>query len=205
MCGFGAELRRAGRRTRRARRDGDALAPRGPDGAGEGSAASALVHRRLKIIDLSERGAQPMHDPRHGLSIVFNGCIYNHHELRAELEGAGHSFRSTSDTEVLLEAGRSGARTCSGASHGMFAFACRGAHGRVALVRDRLGIKPLYLAEAGRRPARGVDAAGAARGRRRRHARRPGRAAPLPVLALGRAGAAHDPARRAQARRRRPC
>lgn len=128
---------------------GDALAPRGPDGAGERVAGGVgLVHRRLAIIDLSERGAQPMHDPDTGLSVVFNGCIYNYPELRAELERAGHTFRSTSDTEVLLKGWAEWGEGVLGRLVGMFAFClCEERSGRVTLVRDRLGIKPLYLAE----------------------------------------------------------
>lgn len=86
-------------------RIGDALAPRGPDGAGNWHDCSvALVHRRLKIIDLTPRGDQPLVDPEWGLVIAFNGCIYNHNELREELIEAGYAFRSTSDTEVILKA-----------------------------------------------------------------------------------------------------
>jgi asparagine synthase (glutamine-hydrolysing) len=127
-----------------------ALAPRGPDGAGAWHESRiALVHRRLKIIDLSERGAQPMVDPDLGLVIVFNGCIYNHNELRTELVAAGYAFRSTSDTEVILKAFHHwGAERFVEHLIGMFAFAIvERASGRVVLARDRLGIKPLYLAE----------------------------------------------------------
>ena len=82
----------------------EALAPRGPDGSGLWfHNGSALAHRRLAIIDLSDRGAQPMVDDDLGLTVVFNGIIYNHRELRAELEGRGMRFRSDSDTEVLLK------------------------------------------------------------------------------------------------------
>ncbi len=151
MCGLGGEVasRRAPDLDALAR-VGDALAPRGPDGAGAWHHGSvALVHRRLKIIDLSERGDQPLIDPDLGLVIAFNGCIYNHQELRDELAGAGYSFRSTSDTEVILKAFHYWGRDRF-VDHlvGMFAFAIvEPASGRVVLGRDRLGIKPLYLAE----------------------------------------------------------
>jgi len=128
----------------------DALAPRGPDGAGAWHESGvALVHRRLKIIDLSPRGDQPMLDPGLGLAIVFNGCIYNHNDLRAELAAAGYAFRSSSDTEVILKAFHHwGAERFADHLIGMFAFAIvEPASGRVVLGRDRLGIKPLYLAE----------------------------------------------------------
>jgi len=87
VCGFGVELRRDAPPDRAAlERMRDSLTPRGPDGEGiwlDGSAG--MVHRRLAIIDLSELGAQPMRDDVLGLAVVFNGCIYNHRELRAEL------------------------------------------------------------------------------------------------------------------------
>jgi asparagine synthase (glutamine-hydrolysing) len=126
------------------------LAPRGPDGEGRWEeGAVGLVHRRLSIIDLSERGAQPM--VHEDLAIVFNGCIYNHRELREELRAAGQALHSTSDTEVILAAYRQwGPERFLDRLIGMFAFALvERAGGRVLLARDRLGIKPLYLAEAG--------------------------------------------------------
>jgi asparagine synthase (glutamine-hydrolysing) len=150
VCGFGAEVRPRGAPDRDALAAmGDALAPRGPDGEGERvNGCVGLVHRRLAIIDLSERGAQPMHDPDTGLSVVFNGCIYNYPELRAELERAGHAFRSTSDTEVLLKGWSQWGEGVLSRLAGMFAFCLSDERsGRVTLVRDRLGVKPLYLAE----------------------------------------------------------
>jgi asparagine synthase (glutamine-hydrolysing) len=150
VCGFGAELRQAGPPDRDALAAmGDALAPRGPDGAGERIAGGAgLVHRRLAVIDLSERGAQPMHDPESGRTIAFNGCIYNHHELRAELERRGHAFRSTSDTEVILKGWQEWGEGVLARLAGMFAFVLVDERsGEAVLARDRLGIKPLYLAD----------------------------------------------------------
>ena len=174
---------------------------RGPDGTGVHAAGPiALGHRRLKIIDLSERGGQPMVDAELGLAAVFNGCIYNYRELRAELEGAGYRFFSTSDTEVLLKAFHRWGAACVERFFGMFAFAVAERDtGVLTLGRDRLGIKPLYLAETPERhPVRQL-AARAARGRRRRHLDRPGGAAPLHDVPLGRPRAAHDPRRGAQA------
>src|SRR5260370_2096625 len=147
MCGLGGEVA-SGRAPDldALARIGDALAARGPDGAGDWHDGSiALVHRRLKIIDLSERGDQPLVDPELGLVIAFNGCIYNHHELRAELRAAGYSFRSGSDTEVILKAFHHwGADRFVDHLIGMFAFAIvEPASGRVVLGRDRLALKPL--------------------------------------------------------------
>src|SRR5690606_31141299 len=127
----------------------DSLAPRGPDGAGvviHGNAA--LGHRRLKIIDLSEKAHQPMEDPELGLTISFNGCIYNYPELRRELEGKGYRFFSSGDTEVILKAWHAWGETCVERFHGMFAFVIAERDtGRTVMARDRFGIKPLYLAE----------------------------------------------------------
>jgi asparagine synthase (glutamine-hydrolysing) len=102
----------------------------------------------LAIIDLSGRGHQPMVDAELGLAVVFNGCIYNHRELRRELEAAGHRFVSTSDTEVLLKGWREWGEGLVDRLAGMFAFALAERDtGRLVLARDRLGVKPLYLAE----------------------------------------------------------
>jgi asparagine synthase (glutamine-hydrolysing) len=126
-----------------------ALVRRGPDGQGSCSDGRvAFGHRRLSIIDLSDAGAQPMVDDELGLTVVFNGCIYDHRQLRAELEGHGYRFFSTSDTEVLLKGYHCWGEAVVDRLHGMFAFALHErASGRVVLARDRLGIKPLYLAE----------------------------------------------------------
>ena len=149
MCGLAGEVRFDGRRAdvaalermtacqRHRGPDGDGLWVRGPVGLG---------HRRLSIIDLSERGAQPMTDSHLGLTVVFNGIVYNHRQLRAELERAGHRFFSTSDTEVVLKASAQWGTACVEHFLGMFAFAVvEHATGRVVLGRDRLGIKPLYV------------------------------------------------------------
>ena len=125
------------------------MTPRGPDGAGVWSQGRvALGHRRLKIIDLTEAGAQPMVDSDLGLTIAWNGCIYNYKELRRELEGYGYRFFSHSDSEVLLKAYHRWGDDFVSHFKGMFAFAIvERDSGRVLLGRDRLGIKPLYLTE----------------------------------------------------------
>lgn len=131
----------------------DVMAPRGPDAAGvmvQGRVG--LGHRRLKIIDLSDKAAQPMADPALGLSVVFNGCLYNYPALRAELQGMGYSFFSHGDTEVILKAWHAWGVRCVDRFLGMFAFVLHERDsGRVVLARDRFGIKPLYLAEDGHR------------------------------------------------------
>lgn len=129
----------------------DVMAPRGPDGAGAiARGAVALGHRRLRIIDLSENGHQPMTDPHLGLTVAFNGCIYNHLELRKDLSAAGHQFFSKSDTEIILKAFAEWGPKCVERFNGMFAFAVHDHKtGRLTLARDRLGIKPLYLSETG--------------------------------------------------------
>lgn len=127
----------------------DHMQARGPDGAGEWWSSDGrvgLAHRRLAIIDLSERGAQPMHEGQ--LSIVFNGEIYNYRALRAELEVEGERFVSDSDTEVLLKLYRRLGTAMFHRLRGMYAFALwDGERSEVLLARDPLGIKPLYYAE----------------------------------------------------------
>jgi asparagine synthase (glutamine-hydrolysing) len=151
MCGIGGELRFDGRAA-----DGDAvramlpsLESRGPDGEGFWQRGPvAFGHRRLKIIDLSEAAQQPMTDEELGLTLVFNGCIYNYQKLRDELRGYGYRFFSTSDTEVILKAYHRWGVDCVKHFLGMFAFAiAEHESGTVVLGRDRLGIKPMYLAE----------------------------------------------------------
>lgn len=124
----------------------ECMVPRGPDGGGAwSSGAVAFGHRRLAIIDLSTTGHQPMHDPELGLTVAFNGCIYNYPELRRELLGKGYRFFSHSDTEVILKGYREWGERVVDHLKGMFAFAvAETTTGRVVLARDRLGIKPLY-------------------------------------------------------------
>src|SRR5687768_1221152 len=131
----------------------ECLAPRGPDGQGSWSSGRvAFGHRRLSVIDLTPHGAQPMVDNDLGLTAVFNGCIYDYRELRAELEAAGHRFFSTSDTEVILKGYAEWGTDVVSHLHGMFAFVIHERDtGRVVMARDRLGIKPLYLAETPKR------------------------------------------------------
>ncbi len=129
----------------------DAMSARGPDGTGVVQRGPvAFGHCRLKIIDLSEASAQPFTDTALGLTIAFNGCIYNYQELRAELRDLGYDFASTGDTEVILKAWHAWGDASVSRLHGMFAFAIHDReNGRTAFVRDRFGIKPLYLAQVG--------------------------------------------------------
>ncbi|MHC5232693.1 N-acetylglutaminylglutamine amidotransferase [Brucella sp. LJL56] len=127
----------------------DVLSPRGPDASGiviRGNVG--FGHRRLRILDLSEKSQQPMIDADLGLTLVFNGCIYNFRELRTELEQKGYKFFSDGDTEVILKAWHAWGESCVSRFLGMFAFAIHERDtGRIILARDRFGIKPLYLAE----------------------------------------------------------
>ncbi|KPA89037.1 asparagine synthase, glutamine-hydrolyzing [Pseudomonas asplenii] len=123
------------------------MAPRGPDAWGFHSQGPiALGHRRLKIMDLSDASAQPMIDPDLGLSLAFNGAIYNFPELRRELEQLGYAFYSGGDTEVLLKGYHAWREALLPKLNGMFALAIweRDAQ-RLFIARDRLGVKPLYL------------------------------------------------------------
>lgn len=173
MCGIAGSFvyaERAGRDGPSARIDAtrlermrDRMAARGPDGAGlwlSPDGRVGLAHRRLAIIDLSDAGAQPMHysndagvgtdGAANELSIVFNGEIYNHRELRAGLEARGRVFRSGSDTEVLLQLYAEHGEAILPELRGMFAFALwDGRRQRLLLARDTFGIKPLYTADVG--------------------------------------------------------
>ncbi len=132
----------------------DALVHRGPDGSGtwvDDDGRMALAHRRLSIIDLSERGAQPMTSSDGDVVVCFNGEIYNHRALRAELEAEGRVFRSSSDTEVLLQLYQARGEAMLGELRGMFAFVIVDRKKRgMLLARDPYGIKPLYVADDGR-------------------------------------------------------
>ncbi len=151
MCGISGEITFNGEPASTAALEAmnDAMQARGPDAAGViARGRVAFGHRRLKIIDLSARAEQPMTDPALGLTLVFNGCIYNYRALRAELEALGYRFFSDGDTEVVLKAWHAWGAGCCERLQGMFAFAVHEREsGRVILVRDRLGIKPLYIAE----------------------------------------------------------
>jgi len=157
------------------------MRPRGPDAGGtwlSPDARTGLGARRLAIIDLSPDGDQPMSDAAGELHIVFNGEIYNHAALRARLQRLGVRFRSTSDTEVLMELYRHDGERMIELLRGMYAFAIWDARERRMFVgRDAYGIKPLYVADdgatfraastvkallAGGRVGRAVDPAGAA-------------------------------------------
>lgn len=126
----------------------DSMRHRGPDDAGvwwSKDGRVGLGHRRLAIIDLSPAGHQPMQDSTRSLTIVFNGEIYNYRDLQRELIARGHSFRSHSDTEVLLAAYREWGVDCLSRLNGMFAFALYDAMKQIIfLARDRAGEKPLF-------------------------------------------------------------
>lgn len=110
---------------------------------------ASLGHRRLAIIDTSSAGHQPMLSPDGRFAVTFNGEIYNYRELRSRLESLGHEFQTDTDTEVLLAAFAEWGDECLARLNGMFAFAVWDERERtLTLARDRLGIKPLYYAEA---------------------------------------------------------
>jgi asparagine synthase (glutamine-hydrolysing) len=153
MCGIAGVLDIAGRPIADStiRRMTAALAHRGPDGEGifvEGPIA--LGHRRLAIIDLSAAGHEPMGGDRGQVLLTYNGEIYNFEALRAELEPAGHRFRSATDAEVIVHAYEEWGAECVSRFNGMFAFAIWDrARRRLFLARDRYGIKPLYWTSVG--------------------------------------------------------
>ncbi|MCZ7420847.1 N-acetylglutaminylglutamine amidotransferase [Verrucosispora sp. WMMA2121] len=151
MCGLAGEFRRDATRADVAavERMAATMCDRGPDGSGVWSQGPvALGHRRLKIIDLSAASGQPIVDSAAGLTGVFNGCIYNYRELRAELQAKGHHFFSSGDSEVVVKAYAEWGLDFVDHLIGMFAVAISERDtGRLVLARDRLGIKPLYLAE----------------------------------------------------------
>jgi len=131
----------------------DKLQKRGPDSEGRFlKAPVAFGHRRLAIIDLTDRAAQPMLDDKAGVALVFNGTIYNYPDLRKELAALGHRFKSSGDTEVILRAYIEWGENCVARLQGMFAFAIWDENKqRLLLARDRSGIKPLYFSQTGQR------------------------------------------------------
>src|SRR5215471_9326755 len=135
------------------RRIRDHMAARGPDGVGEWYSQDGRVgfgHRRLTIIDLSERGAQPMMSADGKLVVTFNGEIYNYRQLRASLEARGHTFRTQTDTEVLLHLYAEKGEAMVHDLRGMFAFGLWDEEkSGLLLARDPYGIKPLYYADDG--------------------------------------------------------
>src|SRR5687768_13083348 len=128
------------------RRMTDALAHRGPDGEGIFLDDNAgLGHRRLSILDISTKGAQPMYSHDGDWVIVFNGCIYNFKELREDLIKKGHQFISTSDTEVISEGLAEEGPSFFEKMDGMFAVgAWNKSKKELWLSRDRFGVKPMY-------------------------------------------------------------
>ena len=150
MCGICGEIRWDGQAADVGAvvRMTGAMTSRGPDSDGVvAHGPVAFGHRRLSIIDLSAHGAQPMVDSDLGLTLVFNGCIYNYKELRKELQAEGYRFFSTADSEVVIKGFHKWGLRCVDRFKGMFAFAIADRDtGVVTLARDRLGIKPLYLA-----------------------------------------------------------
>jgi len=151
MCGIAGELRFDNQAADLAavERITHHLAPRGPDAHGFHSRGPvAFGHRRLKIMDLAEASGQPMIDNDLGLSMVFNGAIYNYPELRSELEQLGYHFFSGGDTEVLLKGYHAWGADLLPKLNGMFAFAIWERDSQqLFIARDRLGVKPLYLSK----------------------------------------------------------
>lgn len=129
----------------------DRLWHRGPDAGGVLlDRSTGLIHRRLSILDLRPEGDQPMVDADSGWAIVYNGEVYNHRELRSELEAMGRSFRTRTDTEVVLKAFQQWGIDCLDRLDGMFAMAIWSPRDRqLWLARDGLGIKPLYYQDCG--------------------------------------------------------
>ncbi len=153
MCGIAGIVARNGRidLDQRIKAMTDAVRHRGPDGEGfHRSGRVAFGHRRLAIVDLSPAGRQPMAsaDGRH--TITYNGEIYNFIELRRELEGLGHRFRTRTDTEVLLAAYAAWGTDCLSRLNGMWSFALHDQEkGLIFAARDRFGEKPFHYAQTG--------------------------------------------------------
>jgi asparagine synthase (glutamine-hydrolysing) len=145
VCGFQGRFQHAD-----LERANELLCHRGPDDCGvffDDAAHVGIAHRRLSIIDVSAAGHQPMFGDRK-VSITFNGEIYNFRELKQELAGKGHTFRSQSDTEVLLKLHATSGEGMLQRLNGIFAFGIWDpTDGSLFVARDALGVKPLYYAE----------------------------------------------------------
>jgi asparagine synthase (glutamine-hydrolysing) len=151
MCGICGMVGRVDRET--VVRMNTRIAHRGPDDEGiwiEPRAGVGLGHRRLAIIDLSPAGHQPMFSEDGSIALVFNGEIYNYRELKAELAAKGHTFRSSSDTEVIIKLYEQEGTACFTRLNGIFALGLwDGRRDTLVLARDHFGIKPLYYAQTG--------------------------------------------------------
>lgn len=148
MCGICGELRfKQSADLTAVKKMLPSLARRGPDFEGTWQqGAIAFGHRRLAVIDLSERSNQPMVDHKLGLTIVFNGAIYNYPQLRKQFIDEGYRFQSDGDTEVIIKAYHKWGEDCPSHLDGMFAFAIWDqAKQRLFIARDRMGIKPFYF------------------------------------------------------------
>lgn len=150
MCGIAGQLNFDGRPVERERLASMAalLAHRGPDGSDVRTfGVAGFAHRRLKIIDLTDAARQPMSNEDGSIWLIYNGEVYNYVELRAELEQAGHRFASSTDSEVIVHGYEQWGFDCLQRLNGMFAFAIWDQRRRrLWLVRDRLGVKPLFYA-----------------------------------------------------------
>ena len=150
MCGICGYITKKEIKTEEFVKMTDSMAHRGPNDSGylflsAGKWNVALGHRRLSIIDISSAGHQPMNDGTGRYHIVFNGEIYNYRDLRDELKGKGYSFKSDSDTEVLLYSYVEYGEHCLQKINGMFAFAIYDSVlNTIFMARDRMGEKPLY-------------------------------------------------------------
>ena len=150
MCGIAAVFESKGRAEPL---DLNRLAHRGPDARGEWTSPDGRIwfgHTRLAILDLSPAGAQPMHDPETGNVIIFNGEVYNHLELRAEMKDAAVQWRGTSDTETILAGYRLWGEDVASRLGGMFAFVIHDRkRDRLFAARGPFGIKPMYYERRG--------------------------------------------------------
>lgn len=153
MCGIAGILAASRANAEAVRAMSDALRYRGPDGDGlwtSPDGAVVLGHRRLAIVDLTEGGHQPMRHAARDLAITYNGEIYNYLELRERLRALGHTFRTSSDTEVLLAAYAEWGEGCLAELNGMFSFAIWDGRERALFcARDRFGEKPFHYALTG--------------------------------------------------------